>query len=134
MLAGPSQQCGVARIPQGQLMRHFMLASSALLIVACGGAAIPQEQLTAAKAAVTGAQVAGAPGEPKAALHLKLAQEQIVKAEALIAEDENEEAARIIDRAQVDAELSLSLAKEATAKKEATDTIEQLQRLKKETQ
>jgi len=134
MLAGPSQRCGVARIPKDTLMRHFMLASSALLIVACGGAAIPQEQLTSAKAAVSGAQVAGAANEPKAALHLKLAQEQVAKAEALIAEDDNEEAARIIDRAQVDAELALALAKEAGAKKEAMDTQEQLQRLKKETQ
>jgi hypothetical protein len=115
-------------------MRHFTLASSALLIVACGGAAIPQEQLTAAKAAVSGAEVAGAANEPKAALHLKLAQEQIVKAEALIADDENEDAARIIDRAQVDAELALALAKEAKTKSEATETKEQLERLKKETQ
>jgi len=115
-------------------MRHFMLASSALLIVACGGAAIPQEQLTAAKASVSGAEVAGAASEPQAALHLKLAQEQVAKAEALIADDENEEAARIIDRAQVDAELALALAKEAKARAEATDTKEQLERLKKETQ
>jgi hypothetical protein len=115
-------------------MRHFTLVSSALLIVACGGAAIPQEQLTSAKAVVTGAEVAGAAGEPQAALHLKLAKEQVAKAEALIAEDENEEAARIIDRAQVDAELALALAKEAKAKAEATETKEQLERLKKETQ
>jgi len=115
-------------------MRHFMLASSALLIVACGGAAIPQEQLTSAKAVVTGAEVAGAASEPQAALHLKLAKEQVAKAEALIAEDENEEAARVIDRAQVDAELALALAKEAKAKAEATETKEQLERLKKETQ
>jgi hypothetical protein len=115
-------------------MRHFILASSSLLIVACGGAAIPQEQLTSAKAAISGAEVAGAPSEPQAALHLKLAKEQVTKAEALIKDGDNEEAARIIDRAQVDAELALALAKEATAKKEATDTMEQLDRLKKETQ
>jgi hypothetical protein len=104
-----------------------------VLVTACGGAAVPQETLTAAKASVAGAEVGGAAAEPKAALHLKLAKEQLAKAEALIAEGDNEEAARVIDRAQADADLSLSLAKEAAAKKEATETSEQLERLKKHT-
>jgi hypothetical protein len=115
-------------------MRHLSLVSSALLLLACGGAAVPQEQLTAAKAGISGAEVAGAPNEPQAALHLKLAKEQVAKAEALIAEGDNEEAARMVDRASVDAELALQLANEAKSKKEATDTMEQLERLKKETQ
>ena len=114
-------------------MRVFILASCALLGAACGGAAVPQESLTAAKAAVSGAEVAGAAAEPQAALHLKLAREGIAKAEALIAEGENEEAARVIDRAQVDAELSLSIAKEAKAKSEAQQTMEQLEQLRKTT-
>lgn len=115
-------------------MRHFSLASSALLIVACGGAAIPQEQLTSSKATISVAQAEGAPNEPKAALHLKLAQEQVAKAEALIADGDNEEAAQLIERAQSDADLAVALAKEARAKTEATETVEQLERLKKETQ
>jgi hypothetical protein len=115
-------------------MRHISLASSALLIVACGGAAIPQEQLTSSKATISVAQAEGAPNEPKAALHLKLAQEQVAKAEALIADGDNEEAAQLIERAQSDADLAVALAKEARAKTEATETVEQLERLKKETQ
>jgi hypothetical protein len=118
-------------------MRHLSLATSALLIVACGGAAIPQEQLTSSKATISVAQVEGAPNEPKAQLHLKLAQEQVAKAEALIADGDNEEAAQIIERAQADADLAVALAKEAKAKKEAQATmeqLEQLQRLQKETQ
>ena len=115
-------------------MRHLSLVSSALLLLACGGAAVPQEQLTAAKAQISASEVAGAPDEPKAALHLKLAKEQVAKAEALIADGDNEEAARMVDRASVDAELALQLANEAKSKKEATDTMEQLERLKKETQ
>ena len=111
-------------------MRKFCLAT-VVLATACGGAAVPQETLTAAKAAVAGAEVAGAASEPKAALHLKLAKEQLAQAEKLIADGDNEEAARIIDRAQADADLSFSLAKEANAKKEASDTSEQLGRLKK---
>ena len=63
-------------------------------------------------------------------MHLKLAKEQLGKAEKLIADGDNEEASREIDRAQADADLAFSLAKEATAKKEASDTQEQLDRLK----
>jgi hypothetical protein len=115
-------------------MRHFSLVSSALLIVACGGAAIPQEQLTSSKATISVAQAEGAPNEPQAALHLKLAQEQVAKAEALIKDGDNEEAAQLIDRAQADADLAVALAKESKAKADAQQTIEQLERLKKETQ
>jgi hypothetical protein len=106
----------------------------AVALGACGGAAAPQEALSAAKAQVSGAEVAGANNEPKAALHLKLAKEQIAKAEALIADGDNEEAAVQVDRAQADADLSMSLAKEAKAKVEAATTKEQLDRLKKNVQ
>lgn len=114
-------------------MRKLSLAGLwfAVSLAACGGAAVPQEQLTAAKAAVSGAEVGGAGSEPRAALHLKLAKEQIAKAEALIADDENEEAQRVIERAQVDAELALTLARESTARAEAAETQERLERLKK---
>jgi hypothetical protein len=114
-------------------MREFCLVG-VVLLSACGGAAVPQESLTAAKAAVAGAEVGGAASEPKAALHLKLAKEQVAQAEKLIADGDNEEAARVIDRAQADADLALSLAKETGAEKEAQDTREQLDRLKKHAQ
>ena len=114
-------------------MREFCLVGFVFL-GACGGAAVPQESLTAAKAAVAGAEVGGAATEPKAALHLKLAKEQLAQAEKLIADGDNEEAARVIDRAQADADLALSLAKEVSAEKEAADTKEQLERLKKHAQ
>jgi len=114
-------------------MREFCLVG-VVLLSACGGAAVPQESLTAAKAAVAGAEVGGAATEPKAALHLKLAKEQLAQADKLIADGDNEEAARVIDRAQADADLALSLAKEVSAEKEAQDTKEQLERLKKHAQ
>ena len=104
------------------------LATSAM---ACGGAAVPQEALTAAQASVKGAEVGGANEDPKAQLHLKLANEQIEKAKKLIADDENEEAARVIDRAQADADLALALAQEGNARRQAKDADEQLGKLKK---
>jgi hypothetical protein len=103
----------------------------AVSAMACGGAAVPQESLTAAQASVKGAEVGGAGEDPKAQLHLKLAHEQIEKAKKLIAEDDNEEAARVIERAQVDADLALALAQQAKALRDAKDADEQLGKLKK---
>jgi Domain of unknown function (DUF4398) len=104
------------------------------LLVGCGGAAVPQEALTAAKASVSGAEVGGAGADPQAALHLQRAKEQLATAEKLIADGDNEQAAQVIDRATADADLALSLAREAKAKADAQETAEQLNRLKKTTQ
>jgi hypothetical protein len=65
---------------------------------------------------------------------LKLAREQIEKANALIADGQNEEAARAIERGHSDAELAIALAKEARAKKEATDARDQIEELKQRIQ
>ncbi|HYJ11167.1 MAG TPA: DUF4398 domain-containing protein [Polyangiaceae bacterium] len=112
-------------------MRMFWLGIAAASALACGGAAVPQEALSAAQASAKGAEVGGANEDPKAQLHLKLAQEQIEKAKKLIADDDNEEAARVIDRAQADADLALSLAQEAKSRREAKEADEQLGKLKK---
>ena len=102
-----------------------------LAVTACGGAAVPQETLTAAQASVKGAEVGGANTDPKAALHLKLANEQIDKAKKLIEDGKNEEAARVIDRAQADADLALALAQQSKAMKDAKDADESLGKLKR---
>lgn len=91
---------------------------------------MPQEQLSAAQAAEKGAEVAGAAEDPKAALYLKLAREGLDRAKALIADDRNEEARAVIERAQADADLSIALAKESQAKRQAADTREQVEQLK----
>lgn len=112
-------------------MRMFWIGIAAASVLACGGAAVPQEALSAAQASAKGAEVGGANEDPKAQLHLKLAQEQIERAKKLIADDDNEEAARVIDRAQADADLALALAQEAKSRREAKEADEQLGKLKK---
>jgi hypothetical protein len=114
-----------------KLALGVILVGYVALGVACGGAAVPQESLTAAQASVKGAEVGGANEDPKAQLHLKLANEQIEKAKKLIADGDNEEAARVIDRAQVDADLALTLAQQAKALRDAKYADEQLGKLKK---
>ena len=108
-----------------------LAAAFAASAAACGGAAVPQEALTAAQASAKGAEVGGANEDPKAQLHLKLANEQIDKAKKLIEDGKNEEAARLVDRAQADADLALALAEQAKSLKDAKDADEQLGKLKK---
>jgi hypothetical protein len=106
--------------------------SGCLLLAACGGAAVPQDSLTAAQADVKGAEVGGAADVPQAALHLKLAKDQIDEAQKQIKDGDNESAARTLDRAQADAELALSLSKEAKAQGDASDASDQVGKLRKE--
>jgi Domain of unknown function (DUF4398) len=113
-------------------LRWILVCGAAASALACGGAAVPQEALSAAQASVKGAEVGGATEDPKAQLHLKLASEQIEKAKQLIADGDNEQAARVIDRARADADLALALAQRAKAMRDAKEADEQLGKLKKQ--
>lgn len=117
----------VCRATQGRLAAVSVVL--ALVATACGGAAVPQDKLTAAEAAVRAAEVGGAPDNPKAALHLKYARDQIAEAKKLIEEDENERAAALLERAGVDAELALSLARVENARAEAQAALDEVKQL-----
>jgi hypothetical protein len=102
-----------------------------LFAVACGGAAVPHEKIAAAEAEMRAAEVGGARDVQQAALHLKMASDQLARAKGLIANNENEEAALVLDCAQADAQYALALAKEEATKKEAdaaAKTVEELKR------
>ena len=96
------------------------------LAVACGGYPIPTERMVASESALRGAQEVGAQNVPQAALHLRLAEEQIQKAKALINDGDNERADFVLLRAKADAELALALAKEANAKADAQRALDQV--------
>ncbi len=97
--------------------------------VACGGYPPPNDKLMASVAAARSAREMGAQSSPQAALHLKLADEEITKAKALMADGDNKRAAYTLIRAKADAELALALAKENTAKMEAQEAEEQIKAL-----
>lgn len=107
-----------------------IFASVVLLAAACGGYPPPQDQLTAAKAAVRAAEVGGAPQVPKAALHVKHAQDQIKTAQQLMNDGENERAELILRRAEMDAELALSLAQEEKLEAEAAAARAEVEKLR----
>lgn len=90
----------------------------------------PSDRLASAEAATRSARELGAEKEPKAALHMKLAQEQIELAKKLTTDGENRRADLVLQRASSDAELSVMLAKENNANGEAQKAKEKVNQMK----
>jgi hypothetical protein len=94
--------------------RHLTIwIFAALLASACGGAPKPTDDLVNTQAAVRSAREVGAGGNADAKLHLVLAQEQLQKANKLMEDGDNAEAARVLQRARADAELAIALTRRA---------------------
>ena len=103
----------------------------AVMVAACGGSIPPpNERLTSAEAAARGARELGADRDPRAALHLKYARDQIDHAKTLMASGDNVNADRVLQRANADAELSVMLAKEVSAKADADKAQDRVKSLK----
>ena len=116
-------------------IRHFSLIpllAAALGAAACGASAPPTHQLTKSQSAVRAAEEVGAPDTPKAALHLKMARDHIKNAEALMVEEEFEDATLVLRRAEADAELAIALSKEDKARGEAEGAMRKVQELKRD--
>jgi predicted small lipoprotein YifL len=112
---------------------HSLFSSLALAttLVACGSSLPPpSDKLANAEAAARSARELGAERVPNASLHLKLATEQIERAKALMKDSDNKRADFVLQRANADAELSVMLAKEATAKTEADQATATVNKLK----
>jgi uncharacterized protein HemY len=97
---------------------------SMLLLVAlalgCGASyPAPAAHLAEAQSAERSATELGAANQPKAQLHLQLAHEQIVAANAAMQNGDNESADRLLARARSDAELAIALTRAESAKVES---------------
>ncbi|MBX3229681.1 MAG: DUF4398 domain-containing protein [Labilithrix sp.] len=112
-------------------MRKLAIILIGLLLVACGSSMpAPTDRLASAEAASRSAKELGANNEPKAALHLKLASDQIDQAKKLIADGDNKRADLVLQRANADAELAVMLAKEHNAKTEADKAQQNVKKIK----
>lgn len=110
------------------------IASVALLAAAgCASAPKPVDTLARSEAAVRSAQVMGAEQNPTAALHLRLAQEQLQLARRKMNDGDNERARYLLLRAQADADLAMNLAQEARAQDDAARTMQQVQSMQTQT-
>lgn len=106
-------------------------ASVALLAaVGCGGGStLPPAQVTQTQSAISAAEAVGAKENPRAALHLKLAKDQMKGAEALLREGDEKEARLVLERATADAELALAMTRTAETQVEAQRALQELQNL-----
>src|SRR5690606_6802963 len=106
--------------------RTLMISVTAIALGAlgngCGGAAVPVAAQTDATAAVRAAEAVGADGQPAAAYHLELANEQLATAEELIDRGQMERAERVLRRAEADAQLAVALSNVAEVRDEADQT------------
>jgi hypothetical protein len=97
-----------------------------LLSLGCaGGYPPPTQQMADVEAANRGATELGAQNNPKAQLHLKLAEEELKQAQTAVQNDDNKIAERLLMRAKADAELAVALTREDNAKTEASKAIDQ---------
>lgn len=109
-----------------------MLVVLAGALTACGGAQLNQNKLTDVEGAIRAAEEVGANNQPKASLHLQLARDQINQAKRVADDGDEENAALLLNRAQVDAELALQLAKTEQEQQEARQAWQKIQDLKQD--
>jgi hypothetical protein len=102
-----------------------VLLATAPLLAACASFLPPTQRLADAEAAGRSAREVGADAQPVAKLEVKLADEEIAQAKALMASGDNRRADFVLMRARADAELALALAREQNANVETQRAIEQ---------
>jgi Domain of unknown function (DUF4398) len=100
-------------------MRKMTIVLVALSLAGCGSTTLPQAKVVAAQSEIKAAETIGAPSNPRAALHLKLAREALAAADAHAADGEEKEANLALQRSQLDAQLAVALTQEAEARREA---------------
>lgn len=88
-------------------------AAAALLVIAAAGcgSSLPVDAVAQPQAEVRAAEEAGAQDVPKAALHLKMAKDQLAVGDRAASDGHDQQAARAYARAKADAELAVLLAR-----------------------
>lgn len=108
-------------------VRALPLLVIAAAAAGCATTPIPADKLSRSQSAITAAEEMNAAAEPQAALHLKLAKQQLAQAKKLMIDGENDKASMILLRAESDGEAALNLARAKSAQTEAQQTIGMIQ-------
>ena len=90
----------------------------------CTSSPVPHAKVASSEAAIRAAQETGSRDVPQAALHLKLAEEQLEQAKKLIRNDETERAWYVLSRAEADAELAIVLSRVERSKAKAGTALD----------
>jgi hypothetical protein len=103
-------------------------ATGSMLLLTLGCATTyppPTQQMADVQSANRSAAELGAQSNPKAQLHLKLAQEQLKQAQDAVQKEDNQNAERLLFRAKADAELAVALTRDASAQSQRGQAIGQ---------
>jgi putative IMPACT (imprinted ancient) family translation regulator len=113
---------------------HSMLGlvSLAAVVLGCGGAQLNQAHVAEVQSSVKAAEAVGANDQPKAALHLQLARDEMAEAERLAKDGDDENAELVLDRARADAELAMQLARTEQEQEKARQAWLKIRELEKE--
>jgi len=84
-------------------------------MVACGSSAMPPAKVAETQSSISAAAAVGAEQNPQAALHLKMARDQLAEAQSLIDAGKNDAARLVLERADADAQVALIITREAEA-------------------
>ncbi len=100
-----------------------LAAGLAVALTACGSSPMPTARAASSEAAVRSAHEVGASAIPEAALHVRMAEDQLRTANKLIKDGEAEKADLFLRRSQADAELAIGITR-ATKAKQASDAAQ----------
>jgi hypothetical protein len=115
-----------------RIIGRFSLLGAGLALLACGSAPLNQAKVAEAQSSVSAAEAVGANDQPKAALHLQLARDEMAEARRLAAAGDGDNAALLLERARADAELALQLARTEQEQTKARQAWQKIQELEKE--
>jgi hypothetical protein len=111
-------------------MKMKILTALAVLVFSgCASVQIPHQKIEKSEASIRAAQEAGAQEVPRAKYHLDLAKDETASARGM-ADNVNNRAEFLLDRALADSELALAIAREAAVRQAANRAFEDLQQLK----
>jgi hypothetical protein len=115
------------------LLRNLLLTVPFWLSAACATAGTaPSERMESSSAAILAAEGAGAAHSAAADVYLRLAKDQFAYAQNLPHPSDRDRVDRLLRRAQVDAELSLALARGEVQKAAAQAAIDKVTKLNRE--
>jgi Domain of unknown function (DUF4398) len=97
------------------MIRFASTALGLVLLAACGGSALPPAKVAETQSSISAATAVGADQNPQAALHLKMARDQLKQAQGLVEDGKDDEARLVLMRADADAEVAIIITREAQA-------------------
>jgi hypothetical protein len=93
------------------------------IAIGCASTPVPKAKLASTQSAVQNARGSGADRVPGANTQLTMAEDQLGRAEKRIGEGDNKEADRLLTRAEADAALATSLARESQQQQQTQASV-----------